>query len=134
MTWVAWILLAAIIVGALIVVTTVRSERGIGAPPDRDELDQLRRRIRELEQQSPQTPPEHRGPEDREQPRIPSRAEENLTAEDRWRLDMLEARLENLEKPEKPGMPERGDHGEADDGDSGDEGDESGDLSSGTTR
>lgn len=89
MPWFAWIVIVAIIVGGIVAVLTARTERGIGAPPDRDELEQLRRRVAELEK--------HQAPQELEGPHVPTRAEENLTAEDRWRLDMLEARLESLE-------------------------------------
>ncbi|GAA3059883.1 MULTISPECIES: hypothetical protein [Actinomycetes] len=89
MPWFAWIVLTAIIVGGIVAVVTARTERGIGAPGDREELEQLKRRLSELERR-PAAP-------ELEEPHIPTRAEENLTAEDRWRLDMLEARLESLE-------------------------------------
>ncbi|GAA1182172.1 hypothetical protein [Nesterenkonia xinjiangensis] len=110
MPWFAWIVIAAIVVGGLIAVATVWSERGIGAPPDRDELQRLKRRIAELEEQQ--------SAKQLEGPHIPTRAEENLTAEDRWRLDMLEARLESLEEKSTD-----------DDDDPGEDG-----LSGGTTR
>ncbi|MDZ5078966.1 LapA family protein [Nesterenkonia sp. HG001] len=102
MPWFAWIVIAAIVVGGLIAVATVWSERGIGAPPDRDELQRLKRRIAELEEQQ-------QSAKQLEGPHIPTRAEENLTAEDRWRLDMLEARLESLEsRGEGPDTDEDG--------------------------
>lgn len=54
------------------------------------EVDQLKRRLEELEaaEQS----------EGLDEFHVPTKGEENMAAEDRWRLDMLEARLEELEK------------------------------------
>lgn len=123
MPWFAWIVLTAIIVGGIVAVVTARTERGIGAPGDREELEQLKRRLSELERR-PAAP-------ELEEPHIPTRAEENLTAEDRWRLDMLEARLESLEQQstDEPDSDEP-DHG--DPGHPGDSGDSDG--FSGTTR
>ncbi|WP_460689964.1 hypothetical protein [Nesterenkonia suensis] len=117
MPWFAWIVLTAIIVGGIVAVVTTRSERGIGAPGDREELEQLKKRLAELERR-PAAP-------EVEEPHIPTRAEENLTAEDRWRLDMLEARLESLEgstgrtsadadDERNSGKPNDGDSGEPD--------------------
>ncbi len=56
---------------------------------DSEDVKKLKKRIDELE--AGQTPPEI-------EDRIPTKSEVNLAAEDRWRLEMLEARLEELEK------------------------------------
>lgn len=56
---------------------------------DSEDVKKLKKRIEELE--AAQTPPEI-------EDRIPTKSEVNLAAEDRWRLEMLEARLEELEK------------------------------------
>lgn len=107
MPWFAWIAIVAIVAWGLIAVISMTTGRPLPSGANRDEVEQLKKRIAELEAQ-PESPPEP-APEQLED-RIPTKSEENLAAEDRWRLEMLEARLEELEqrrrdKPEDPEDP-----------------------------
>lgn len=92
-----WMVMGLLVIGALLVigvtqVLRMNSGRPLASGGSSEEVEQLKRRIAELEAGISAHPePE---PEDR----IPTKSEENLAAEDRWRLDMLEARLEELEK------------------------------------
>lgn len=104
MPWYAWIPIAAILVFGLIQAVSILSGRPSSEGAYSGELEDLRRRVKELE--------DARAAGELEEPRIPTRAEENLAAEDRWRLDMLEARLENLESRGRKGPAEGGPGGE----------------------
>lgn len=89
MPWFAWIGIVAIVMFTVVQIVSMKTGRAIpGSESDSAELEALRRRIDELEGR----------PAELEEPRVPSKSEENLAAEDRWRLDLLEARLEELEK------------------------------------
>lgn len=90
MPWFAWIAVVAIVIFGITQVISMATGRPIPrGSADDEELETLRKRLQALEQQSSRQ---------LEEPRIPTKAEDNLAAEDRWRLDMLEARLESLEK------------------------------------
>ncbi|MCH8565949.1 hypothetical protein LTH96_09495 [Nesterenkonia sp. LB17] len=67
-----------------------------------DEIETLRKRVKKLEKGD-------KG--ELERPQIPTKSEENLSAEDRWRLDMLEARLEELEKRRRDDRDKKDDGG-----------------------
>lgn len=92
MPWFGWIAIIAIAVFGTLQVVSMISGRPIPWDSEDADTDELEERVRELEKklESGQIEP----------PRVPSRSEENLAAEDRWRLDMLETRLENLEAAE----------------------------------
>lgn len=89
MPWFAWIAIVAIVVFGVISIIGVVTGR---PTPFSDEQDtsELERRLKELEAKA--------SADELEAPTLPTRSEENLAAEDRWRLDMLEARLEQLER------------------------------------
>lgn len=90
MPWFAWIAIVAIVIfGLTQVISLIATGRPLPSGANHDEVEDLKKRIAELEtEQRPQELDEH----------IPSKTEENLAAADRWRLEMLEARLEELEK------------------------------------
>lgn len=90
MPWFAWIAIIAILVWGSLNLISMLTGRALPGTEETPGLEELRRRIAELESQSSADRLEARD--------VPTRREENLTAEDRWRLDMLEARIENLEK------------------------------------
>ena len=93
MPWFAWIAIVAVVVfGAAKVISLLTSRTGTTSHSP-GELDELTRRLDALERRT--------STKQLEEPHIPTRAEENMAAEDRWRLDMLEARLENLENLER---------------------------------
>lgn len=89
MPWFAWIAITAIIVFGISQVISMTGNSSSGE----DELEELRERVKALEKERPR---------ELEEPRIPTKGEENLAAEDRWRLDMLEARLQHLERTAEP--------------------------------
>lgn len=100
MPWFAWIAVVGIVVwGLLALVAMITGRTMPGSEDSSEEIEELQQRIQELESQL--------GAADSQTPQIPTRREENLTAEDRWRLDMLEARLENLEKDRDDDGPTR---------------------------
>lgn len=89
MPWFAWIAVVAIVVwGVLMLIGTITG-RPLPGSADHEDVEELRTRIKELEARA--------SAGQLESGEIPTRREENLTAEDRWRLDMLEARIEHLE-------------------------------------
>ncbi len=93
MPWVAWVAIIAIIVFGLTQIVSMATGRPLPWGSDsEEEIEALRKRLKKLEK---------RGDPELEGPKIPSKSEENMSAEDRWRLDMLEARLEELEKQKK---------------------------------
>lgn len=95
MPWTAWVAIVGIIVFGLTQVISMVTGRPLpGGSGTSEELEELRKRIKKLEKA-------HSAGE-LDPPRVPSKAEENMAAEDRWRLDMLETRLEELEKRNKP--------------------------------
>lgn len=89
MPWFAWIAIVAIVVWGVIAVISMTTGRPLPSGAKRDEVEELHKRIAELE--SEPAAPKAEDP-------LPTKSEENLAAEDRWRLEMLEARLEELEK------------------------------------
>lgn len=98
-----WALVAivAIVLFSLVQITSMVTGRSIPGGGSRENLEELERRIQELEAVRDR-------PQLQEEPRIPTKSEENMHAEDRWRLDMLEARLEELEERRKKGQNEDG--------------------------
>ncbi|WP_218222101.1 hypothetical protein [Nesterenkonia sp. Act20] len=93
MPWVAWVAIIAIIVFGITQIVSMATGRPLPWGSDsEEEIEALRKRLKKLEKRSD---PELEGP------KIPTKSEENMSAEDRWRLDMLEARLEELEKQKK---------------------------------
>ncbi|GFZ91917.1 hypothetical protein [Nesterenkonia alkaliphila] len=88
-----WALVAivAIVLFSMVQITSMVTGKRIPGGSSTDEVEALEKRIRELEAGAER-------PQIEDEPQIPSKAEENMHAEDRWRLDMLEARLEDLEK------------------------------------
>jgi len=93
MPWVAWVAIIAIIVFGITQIVSMATGRPLPWGSDsEEEIEALRKRLKKLEK---------RGVAEIEEPRIPTKAEENMSKEDRWRLDMLEARLEELEKQKK---------------------------------
>lgn len=104
MPWFAWIPIVAIVMFTLAQIVSMTTGRALPwGSEDDEEIETLRKRVKELEEGGASRAPE--------EPRIPTKAEENLSAEDRWRLDMLEARLEDLEK-----QPGNGGASSSDDG------------------
>ncbi|WP_300343689.1 hypothetical protein [Nesterenkonia sp.] len=99
MPWIAWIAIVGIIVFGITQIVSMATGRPLPGGSRSDEIKHLERRIKELERAAEAGQIEGR---------VPTKAEENLAAEDRWRLDMLEARLEELER--------RGGDGADDDG------------------
>ncbi|MDO5493080.1 MAG: hypothetical protein Q4F53_05650 [Nesterenkonia sp.] len=97
MPWFGWIAVVGILVwGSLMIISMLTGRTvpwGDEDSHDSEGLEELRRRVAELESRG--------SAGELEGPQVPTRREENLTAEDRWRLDMLEARIENLEKDEQ---------------------------------
>lgn len=93
MPWYGWIAIAAIIIFGLTQAISILTGRPLTGSSSPEELEELRKRVKELEQARTAGELE---------PHLPTKAEENMAAEDRWRLDMLEARLEDLEKKNKP--------------------------------
>ncbi|PRZ13678.1 hypothetical protein [Nesterenkonia sandarakina] len=90
MPWIAWVAIIAIIVFGLTQIVSMATGRPLPWGSDsEEEIEALRKRLKKLEK---------RGNPELEGPTIPTKSEENMSAEDRWRLDMLEARLEELEK------------------------------------
>lgn len=92
MHWLAWIVIVAIVVFGITQVISMATGRPLPSGTDSDEVKKLRKRIEELEAT--------RSPQQIED-RLPTKSEVNLAAEDRWRIEMLEARLEQLEKDQK---------------------------------
>lgn len=89
MPWFAWIAIVGILVWGVIAIISMTTGRALTSGADPDDVEELEKRIAELES----------GPAPAElEDHIPTKADENLAAEDRWRLQMLEARLEELEK------------------------------------
>lgn len=106
MPWFAWIAIVAIIVFGGVQVISMLTGRPIpSGSHDAEEIDQLKRRIKALRRRVEAL--EGKAPADELEPGVPTRREENLAAEDRWRLDSLEARLDRLEGPHRPGGGER---------------------------
>lgn len=106
MPWFAWIAIVAIVMFTLAQLVSMARGRPLpGDGTDEEELKELRERVRELEKA-------HRAGE-LEDPKIPTKTEENLAAEDRWRMDMLETRLESLEKKQDDDAEGPGSEGEA---------------------
>ncbi|GAA1139207.1 hypothetical protein [Nesterenkonia lutea] len=102
--WFAWIAIIAIVVFGLTQIVSMATGRPLpGGSHAEEELEELRKRLKKLEKRS--------GTAELEEPRVPSKSEENMSAEDRWRLDMLEARLEELEKLDRDGNDEKDDGG-----------------------
>lgn len=91
--WFAWIAIIAIVMFTVAQIVSMATGRPLPGSSDRNE---------ELEK--------NRGPE-LESPKIPTKSEENMSAEDRWRLDMLEARLEELEKRRRDDRDQKDDGG-----------------------
>lgn len=83
--------IAAIVFFSIVQVVGLITGRSLSGGSSDDQVKKLEQRIRELE--SAEDTAEADGTPD-----IPTKSEENMAAEDRWRLDMLEARLEELEK------------------------------------
>lgn len=100
MPWFAWIAIVAIVVFGITQIISMATGRPLPSGAKSDEVEELRRRIAELEADGDAAPKEL-------DDRIPTKSEVNLAAEDRWRLEMLEARLEELEKRRREG-PEDG--------------------------
>lgn len=101
MPWFAWIAIVAIVMFTIAQLVSMATGRPLpSGSGDEEDIEDLRERVRELEKA-------HRSGE-LEEPTTPTRAEENLAAEDRWRLDMLEARLESLEKEQDADGPGSG--------------------------
>lgn len=104
MPWFAWIVVVAIVVFGITQVISMATGRPLPGGSDPDDVKKLKKRVAELEVS--------RSSEEIED-QIPSKSEVNMAAEDRWRLEMLEARLEELEKnrrntdgdDSKPGTP-----------------------------
>ncbi|TLP98492.1 hypothetical protein FEF26_04870 [Nesterenkonia salmonea] len=92
MPWFAWIAIVAILVFGITQIISMATGRPLPGGSDDDEVKKLRKRVDELETGSDSAEIEHS---------IPSKSEVNLAAEDRWRIEMLEARLEELEKNRK---------------------------------
>ncbi|WP_150461905.1 V-type ATPase 116kDa subunit family protein [Nesterenkonia ebinurensis] len=90
----AIVAIVAIILFSIVQITSMVTGKQIPSGGASDDVEELEKRIRELEAGQER-------PEIEQEPHIPSKAEENMHAEDRWRLDMLEARLEELEKQRK---------------------------------
>lgn len=90
----AIVAIVAIVMLTIVQVVAMITRRPLPGTQDPAELEELQKRIEALET--------HR-PEIEAEPTIPTKAEANLAAEDRWRLDMLEARLEELEKKRDDG-------------------------------
>lgn len=89
MQWLALIAIVAIVMFSIVQGISMATGRPLPGGTDSEDVKKLKKRIEELE--AAQTPPEI-------EDRIPTKSEVNLAAEDRWRLEMLEARLEELEK------------------------------------
>ncbi|GAA1824738.1 hypothetical protein [Nesterenkonia flava] len=95
MPWFGWIAIAAILAFSLVQAISMVTGRPLpGGSDSSEELEELRKRLKKLEKAQ--------SAGELEAPNLPTKAEENMAAEDRWRLDMLEARLEELEKRNKP--------------------------------
>jgi BMFP domain-containing protein YqiC len=92
MPWFAWIVIVAILIFGLIQVISMATGRPLAADSESEEVKKLKKRIEELE--ASQAPQEI-------EDRTPTKSEVNLAAEDRWRIAMLEARLEEVEKNRK---------------------------------
>lgn len=94
MPWFATIAIVAIIVFGITQIISMATGRPLPKGANHDEVEELKKRIAELEAaEKPQ--------QLEDEPHLPTKAEENMAAEDRWRLDMLEARLEELEQKRK---------------------------------
>lgn len=89
MPWFAWIAIVGIVVWGVIAIISMTTGRPLPSGAKSDEVEELQKRIAELESESQR--------KKLDDP-LPTKSEENLAAEDRWRLEMLEARLEELEK------------------------------------
>lgn len=90
MPWFAIVAIVAIVIfGLTQVISLIATGHPLPSGAKNDEVEDLKKRIAELESEP--------APAELED-RIPTKADENLAAEDRWRLEMLEARLEELEK------------------------------------
>lgn len=101
--WFAWIAIIAIVVFGVTQIVSMATGRPLpGGSGAQEELEALRKRLKKLEK-------EHQG--ELEGPKIPTKSEENMSAEDRWRLDMLEARLEELEKRRRDEQDKKDDGG-----------------------
>lgn len=101
--WFAWIAIIAIVMFTVAQIVSMATGRPLpGSSDTNEELEALRKRIKQLEKNG--------GPE-LESPKIPTKSEENMSAEDRWRLDMLEARLEELEKRRRDDRDQKDDGG-----------------------
>ncbi|RJN31612.1 hypothetical protein [Nesterenkonia natronophila] len=92
MPWFAWIVIVAILIFGLTQVVSMATGRPLTTGSDSEEVKKLRKRIEELEASQASQEIEDR---------IPSKSEVNLAADDRWRIEMLEARLEEVEKNRK---------------------------------
>ncbi|GAA1105487.1 hypothetical protein [Nesterenkonia jeotgali] len=103
MPWVAWVAIIAIIVFGVTQIVSMATGRPLPWGSDsEEEIEALRKRLKKLEKG---------GAPQLEEPKLPSKSEENMSAEDRWRLDMLEARLEELEKRRGDGQDTKDDGG-----------------------
>lgn len=92
MPWFAWIAIIAIVVFGITQVISMATGRPLPGGSDPDDVKKLKKRVAELE--ASQSPKEL-------EDKIPTKSEANLAAEDRWRIEMLEARLEEMEKSRK---------------------------------
>ena len=97
MPWFAWIAIVAILVFGITQIISMATGRPLPGGSDDDEVKKLRKRVDELETGSGSAEIEDS---------IPSKSEVNLAAEDRWRIEMLEARLEELEQKRNRGDDE----------------------------
>lgn len=90
----AWVAIAAIAFFSIVQVVGLLTGRSLSSGSSDEQVKMLEKRIHELESaESPQKLDGDTG--------VPTKSEENMAAEDRWRLDMLEARLEELEEKRK---------------------------------
>ncbi len=99
MPWFGWIAIVAIVVFGALQLVSMFSGRPIPWQSRGEDTQALEDRIAELEKKLDSG--------EIEAPRAPTRSEENLAAEDRWRLDMLETRLENLEARPGASQPDQ---------------------------
>ncbi|EXF26294.1 hypothetical protein BG28_00520 [Nesterenkonia sp. AN1] len=103
--WFAWIAIIAIVVFGVTQIVSMATGRPLPWGSDaEEEIEALRKRLKKLEK-------ENKG--ELEAPKIPTKSEDNMSAEDRWRLDMLEARLEELEQRRRDDRDKQDDGGSA---------------------